>query len=363
MTLTKVGVLQHIHENYASSFEEKGGWRRLRETEIGWAKEVSGVRSGFGLYDAQSMGKILVKGDSADQLMAEAYKWTVNPVPGRATYSCLTNDVDGLLDDSVVYCLDRNQYFICTNTLSRVEVLGRLAEIKQVLVLANSTVIKDVTDELSLISVQGPLSRKVLSHIGITAAVNLKYFGNTIFKEEDQVVLARTGYTGELGFDIFLPINRAPKLWLDLLYNELFPNATPYGSLAAGCLRLEKGFYSLGKDILKGDHPASIGLGHKQKFEEASPGAQPVYWISEGERSLSGDSWLYNKDGTVVGPVTSSTWSPVLNATIGFSRVDASLSYTRRNDLFVEDIHGGRLVGVKVGRTHIYDRNGIKVRM
>ena len=230
----------------------------------GVIKEHLAVRTTAGVFDVSHMGEFIVKGKNAENFLNFI---TINDVSkieiGQAQYSAMCYEDGGIIDDLLIYRYN-NYYMLVVNAAHIEKDLNWLNEH-----ILDDVILENHSDEISLIAVQGHKSRDILSKISKSDISDLSFY---YFKEGTiagcDITLARTGYTGELGFEIYGNAEDIPKVW-DAIFNVGKPmGLVPTGLAARDTLRLEMKFCLYGNDIDKTTHPYEAGLGWITKVDK-----------------------------------------------------------------------------------------------
>lgn len=236
----------------------------------GWALPVqfAGIidehhhtRQAASVFDCSHMAEFVIEGAAGLEAVGKLLICDARSIrEGRGRYSAVLNDEGGLLDDVILMKLAEEKWYLVSNAGTR-GVVGPLF---------TGAGAKDVTDATAKIDVQGPASRDVMSAAGLSAAVQLKYFGVC---ETDwrgmPIVLTRMGYTGELGYEIYCPNDAAAPLWQALLTCE---GVKPAGLGARDTLRLEVGYPLSGEDFDAGRTPLEAGMESFVAWDTEFPG-------------------------------------------------------------------------------------------
>jgi len=292
------------------------------------------VRQHAGVFDVSHMTVIDFHGSATrgflQRLLAnDVAKLTT---PGKALYSCMLNDQGGVIDDLITYYMDDNWYRMVVNAATREK---DLAWIKQ---QAHS--VKDIEiserPELAMLAVQGPNARKITHETlgdAIAAAAELKPFSAAPCND---IFIARTGYTGEDGYEIILPSGQAAPLWDQLLANGV----KPIGLGARDTLRLEAGMNLYGQDMDETTTPLESGLGwtiawqpEQRDFigrarleqQRASGVTKKLVGLVLLDRGVLRSHQKVILDDNTEGETTSGSFSPTLNCSIAFARVPATI--------------------------------------
>jgi aminomethyltransferase len=348
--------LHQVHVDAGASFTDFAGWQMpVRYTSD--LAEHHAVRTAAALFDLSHMAEILVEGPEAAAALdyALAGKLSATSV-GQAKYSLLLTPEGGIVDDVVVYRTHENRFGVVANASNRAAAAGALAARAADF---DATVV-DESDGLSLLAVQGPKSLAIveaLAELELPSPVrDLKYYWSVIGTYRgEEIMVGRTGYTGEDGFELYVRNISAPTLWA-----ELMEIGAPYGLVPAGLasrdtLRLEAGMPLYGHELGLETFPVQAGLGRVVNLTkegdfvgraavEAGPpdGARVLVGIAaEGRRAGRADYPLFDADDREVGVITSGALSPTLGFPIAMAYVDPGVSEPG-TPLFI-DVRGSRV--------------------
>ena len=299
--------------------------------------EHKAVRNSVGVFDVSHMGEIFVSGSKSLEFVQDI---TINDAsrlfPGRVQYSAMCYLDGGLVDDLLVYNLAKNKYMFVVNASNISKDYKWMTDNNEF-----NAEIKNLSDEYSLLAVQGPESKKVIQKL-MRTDLDLQYY---YFREDKvagiDVIISRTGYTGESGYEIYFKGNEtiAEKMWDKIFEAGKEFNIKPAGLGARDSLRLEMGFCLYGNDIDKFTNPIEAGLGwitklNKDKFigqealikvKENGIRRKLVALVSE-ERSFPRQGYEISVNGKKVGNITSGTISPVLEKPIALGYVDTEFT-------------------------------------
>jgi aminomethyltransferase len=307
----------------------------------GILQEHFAVRRGVGIFDVSHMGEVEISGAGA---LAFLQRLTVNDVSkleyGKAQYSAMCYDDGGIVDDLLVYRLaDRYMLVINASNIAKdLEWMRRVAEDA-----ADETHIKDKSAEMNLLAVQGQHSLATLQELTSVDLNEIPYYA---FREGalagEQMIISRTGYTGEVGFELYFSggAEKAARVWNRIMSAGEKFGIEPCGLGARDTLRLEKGFCLYGNDIDHTTNPLEAGLGWITKLNKEDFRGKTALVAAKEQglrRKLVGFKLLQEKviprqgyellkDGAVIGAVTSGGLSPVLNIGIGLGYVEAAHS-------------------------------------
>jgi aminomethyltransferase len=354
MIKTQSTPLRDEHVALGAKMVEFAGWNMPVEYQ-GLRAEHQAVRERVGIFDVSHMGEIRVLGPNA----LATLEWvTTNEVArlkaGEAQYSLLPNFEGGLVDDLIVYCIKPNQeYLLCVNASN--------TDVDYDWIVENNkgADLKNESAQWGQIAVQGPqavaLTEKVfgrpLKEIATFTYASVPFAASTC-------LVARTGYTGEDGFEIFVPTEKTVELWRALVK----AGATPAGLGARDTLRTEMKYSLYGHEIDAVTNPFAAGLGwvikpDKKDFigraamlaGKEKGLSQKLVGFKMVERGIPRQGYkLFSLDEREMGYVTSGTVSPTLNEHIGIGYVDAKLA-AEGSEIFVE--MRGRKVRAKICKT------------
>lgn len=293
--------------------------------------EHHAVRQAAGLFDVSHMGEFSVRGAKAEDFLQGLTPNNVGLlVPGRAQYSGLLSEEGTYLDDLLIYKIDEEDFLLVVNA-SNIE-----KDFDWVQSHAPKGVdVRDVSKEYALLALQGPEAPSILASCTETDLVALKYYR---FAEGEvagrRMIISRTGYTGEDGFELYLAPEDAPMIWRELLSAGATKGLKPAGLGARDSLRLEAGLALYGNDIDHRTTPLEAGLNWVVKFnvgdfigrdalvrqKEAGLEKKLVGFEVTG-RGIARHGHAIHSGEEVVGEVTSGTFSPTLDKALGMAYV------------------------------------------
>jgi aminomethyltransferase len=296
-------------------------------------EEHKKVRSSVGVFDVSHMGEFIVAGKNAQSFLQ---KLTVNDVskltPGRAQYSAMCYDDAGIVDDLLVYKLAENHFMVVVNA-SNIEKDFRWMNNH----LLPDVELKDESDATALLAIQGPKAELTLQKLTTVNLSSIEYYHFVKGSCADvEMILSRTGYTGEPGFEIYFPVEHAEKVWNAVFKAGKEFGITPIGLGARDTLRLEMGYCLYGNDIDQTTNTLEAGLGWITKFSKGdfiSKAALEKVKAEGLKRKLVGmmlpgkavarHGYTIHINGDKVGAVTSGTFSPSLERGIAMGYVTA----------------------------------------
>lgn len=316
----------------------------------GVTEEHFAVREKVGMFDVSHMGQFLVEGENAKDLLQFVTSNNIDTLEnGKAQYSCLPNENGGIVDDLIIYKMEDEKYFLVVNASNIDKDWQHISKYNEKF----GAKMTNISDETSLIAIQGPKALDTLQKLTTTQLSEIPYYHFTLgnIAGIDNVIISNTGYTGSGGFEIYFPNNVAEKIWnaLDEAGQEF--GIIPCGLAARDTLRLEKGFALYGNDIDDTTSPIEAGLGWITKFNKDFLSKELIEkHKNEGvERKLVGfemqekaiprhDYLVVDSEGNEIGKVTSGTMSPCKKVGLGlayvkteFSKVDSQIFIQIRN--------------------------------
>ena len=322
--------LHQRHRDLGAKMTDFHGWDMpLYYTSI--LEEHRAVRQALGLFDISHMGQVLVTGPDAVRTLDRLMVSEISQVGiGRACYTLMLNESGGILDDLIIYRLGDEEYLVIVNCGNRESDVAWLAAHRQ-----GQTTIADISQGRAILAAQGPLACRVLEQVLDARVTSLGRFGIAPIRTMGpDACIARTGYTGSDGFELFLPDRHAQRLW-DLVLATAKPlGAVPVGLGARDTLRVEAGLRLYGTDIDTTTSPFEAGLDwvvalNKPEFvgkdalvKQKQDGVSRTFIgfeLTEGPVPRGGIELTLN--GQRVGTVTSGTYSPILNKPLGMGYV------------------------------------------
>lgn len=326
--------LHRVHEDLGATFTEFAGWQMpLRYS--GDIAEHNAVREAAGLFDLSHMGEIRISGPQAAAAMDYALVANASGITsGRARYTMLCDAKGGVLDDLIVYRLAEQEFLIVANAANAAVVSGAFAE----RVAGFDVKYEDVSTDYALIALQGPKAKAILEPLTSTKLDEVRYFAGYPSRVADtEVLLARTGYTGEDGFELFISPSDATRVWQALMGSGAEHDLRPTGLSCRDTLRLEAGMPLYGNELSADLTPFHANLGRVVKLDKAADfvGKEALTSVAEKptERTLVGLSSdqrraprhgysVLDANGAEIGVVTSGAPSPTLGHPIAMAYVD-----------------------------------------
>jgi aminomethyltransferase len=257
--------LYEVHRRLSAEMVKGGGDYMFPASYSSPVQEHVNTRTNVGMQDLTSMGEVDVKGPGAERLINYLLVNEIRDMePGRVRYSTMCNEDGGVVDDVTVYKFHDEHFMIVTSSGPRKKSWRWIADHS----VGTSTYVTDVSGSVALLSVQGPRSRDLLADATEEADVeDLRYFRFTSgMIAETELTISRSGYTGELGYELYVPAEEAVPVWEHILRRGGDFGLMPYGVMAMQSLRLEKGYPLYGNDINEDYTPFHAGLDRWIKF-------------------------------------------------------------------------------------------------
>lgn len=350
--MTATTPLAQVHESAGALFTDFAGW----QMPVKYTSELAehqAVRTAAGMFDLSHMGEIRVQGAESGAFLDAAFAGRLSTMKlGQAKYTLLLAENGGILDDVIVYRLGDTNYLVVANASNCATVLEQL----QQRVAGFDATVVDESSETALIAVQGPASAEIVSAAGIESEPldGLKYYRamEGIFEGED-ILIARTGYTGEDGFELYVPNHAAVSLWETLARVGESKGLQLCGLAARDTLRLEAGMPLYGNELGLDWLPEQAGLGKvvaltkdedfigRKAVEQGASADAPVLVALTAEGRRAGRSGYPVFDGDQeVGVVTSGALSPTLGVPIAMAYVHPA---ARDSSELSIDVRGKRI--------------------
>jgi aminomethyltransferase len=315
------------------------GWEMPLQYPDGILKEHDANRKGCSIFDCSHMGEFLIDGDPVacglDRIVTQAI--TDQPV-GTCRYGMALNEAGGTIDDLIVYRLAPEKWMVVVNA-SNID--KDAAHFRRH--LAPGAKFMDISFRTAKLDIQGPLSREVLKAFvpGITKLDHYTFDMFSVLGED--VIVSRTGYTGELGYEIYYPWEKAEKLWSAALADK---RVRPTGLGVRDVLRIEVCYPLYGHELSEEITPVEAGLKRfvdmnktfigRAALEKDLP-RRIVHFISDSRRAPRQGHRIFLKDGSVIGEVVSGTFSPALGSGVGIGFIKKEFTGTAKDIIFGEE--------------------------
>jgi len=326
-------ALAEEHKKLGASFTDFGGWNM----PVRYGSDLDehhAVRNYAGLFDISHMGEIRIKGAAAEFLDFALISKLSELKIGKAKYTMICDENGGIIDDLIGYRMAEDEYLIVANAGNREIVFQELAARAK----AFDVAVSDESADWSLIAIQGPKAAEILQKVVDIDLSQMKYYAIDRAKLESlDVLLARTGYTGEDGFEIFVSNQNAAMVWNLLL--GLDSDLKPCGLACRDTLRLEAGMPLYGHELSLDTNPFEVNMGRVvvaktstsfsgnalEKLRPEHPGKLLFGLKGEGRRAARADYEIFfSGQDSSLGVVTSGALSPTLGYPIAMALLDGS---------------------------------------
>ena len=316
----KRSPLDAAHRALGAHMGAFAGWE-MPISYGGTVGEHTAVRDRVGVFDVSHLGKLMIRGNDAASVLDRALSnRMIDLAPGRARYTLILDDDAGIVDDLIVYALAPGELLAVPNASNTDEVLRRIEAL-----LEGDATLEHL--DWSTIAVQGPRSVEVVREV----FPDLPDLGYMRVWRNDPVVISRSGYTGERGFEVFTPGADAMKWWDALLDAARSAGGEPAGLAARDTLRLEMGYPLHGNDIDRETTPREAHLdwavaASKERFVgkeayESNPPGKELIGVRMDDRVIPRRGAEVYRGGRKLGTVTSGTFSPTLKTGIALGYV------------------------------------------
>ena len=313
------------HEAQGAKMASFAGWLMPIQYE-GILAEHLHTRKHAGIFDICHMGEFLIEGPGATEALSHAVSHNLETLaPGKCRYGFFLTEKGGVLDDGIIYRFGPDSFMAVVNAACAPGDLKLLRAR-----LPESIKITDISAETGKVDLQGPDSLDVLEKVMGENFHDLGYFS---FRESAwqgvSVLVSRTGYTGELGYELYLPAEKTEAFWKALLADE---RVKPVGLGARDTLRLEAGLPLYGHDLDEEHTPAEAGMARMMTSQADYVGKEAAQTVREtlvplqieGRRAARHGDVLALPGGEAVGRITSGSFAPSLGYVIAFAWVDAA---------------------------------------
>lgn len=388
--------LYDIHLRTASKMVKGGGDYLYPLSYTSPVEEHTNTRTNIGMQDLSTMGEVDVKGPGAERLLN---RLVVNELrdmhPGQVRYTSMCNEEGGIVDDITVYKFGDEHFMVVTSSGPRKKTARWIADHS----VGMSAYVTDLSGAVGFLSVQGPRSIQLLADVVEDVDIEvLKFFRFTdAVINGTEVLISRSGYTGELGYELYIPSEETARIWEYLLNLKKNYGLMPYGVAAMQSLRIEKAFPLYGPDIDETRTPFEVGLHRWIRFDKRDFVGRDALlqlqdfglqrrWVGfelegnspakTGDRIFSiadistfrekmysgseaGDSFDLEKAGVEIGTVTSSARGHTVGKVLGLGYIQVSHAWLG-NRILVEVNDKPTLA--KVVETPFFDRDNVRMR-
>jgi aminomethyltransferase len=328
-----------IHKQYGAKMVSFAGFEMPIQYPAGIIAEHMSVRKDIGVFDVSHMGEVEIRGPQAlDYVQKISINDASKLVPNKAQYSAMCYPDGGIIDDMLVYHRG-DHYMLVINGACAEKDIAWMHEQAQ----GMDVTVHDRSDEINLLAVQGPKSLEALQTLTEVNLSEIPYYGFADGKLAGlDMIISRTGYTGELGFELYFPGDEdvCENIWNSLFAAGASHGIQPVGLGARDTLRLEKGYCLYGNDINQDTNPLEAGLGWITKLakgnfngsdaiakvKEQGPSRKLIAFKVVAEKFIARQHYPIHHGGNPVGEVTSGNISPILNVGIGLGYVPTALA-------------------------------------
>lgn len=338
-------ALTHIHEQLGAKMVPFAGYNMPVQYE-GINIEHETVRNHVGVFDVSHMGEFLIEGTNALQLIQKVTSNDASKLAiGDAQYSCMPNDKGGIVDDLIVYRVKENTYLLVVNAANIEKDWEWISSQNSM-----NAEMRNISDNYSLLAIQGPKAVEAMQILTSENLAAIKFYTFKIadFAGIEHVIISATGYTGSGGFEIYCKNSEVEQIWNAVFKAGADFGIKPIGLAARDTLRLEMGYCLYGNDINDNTSPIEAGLGWITKFTKDFINAEALKKQKEegvskkligfeiSDKGIPRHGYkILNKEGEIIGEVTSGTMSPSLKKGIGLGYVQ--IAYAKKDtEIFIE---------------------------
>lgn len=339
-----VSPLHNRHLELGAKLAPFAGWEMPLHYDGGVLAEHGAVRASVGVFDVSHLGKVWVTGTGAADFVNRCLTNDLDRIAaGGAQYTLCCDAEGGVVDDLIVYRLSDDEILLVPNAANAAEVVRRLEE-----AAPEGVEIRDAHRSLAVLAVQGPESPRILEYLGLPHDHDYMTFAER-FVDDAAVIVCRSGYTGEAGFELVMPNEAAGDLWDGMLA----AGAVPCGLGARDTLRLEMGYPLHGQDLSRDitpvqarlrwaigwDKPEFWGKGALEAEREAGP-KRRLWGLEATARGVPRARMSVLDGERLVGETTSGTFAPTLKKGVALALLDAEYRPGAELEL---DVRGRRL--------------------
>jgi aminomethyltransferase len=336
MTELKRTPLYDEHHAVKAKLIDFGGWE-MPVQYAGVIEEHNTVRTKAGLFDVSHMGEVDVKGKDALSFVQNLITNDAAKIQdGQILYSPMCYPNGGIVDDLLVYRYDSEHFYIVVNASNTEKDYNWMLEQAK----GYNIQLDNISAQVAQLAIQGPLAEKILQKLTSTNLAEIKYYWFT-HGEVNGVpcLISRTGYTGEDGFEVYLPPEKASELWRKILEVGTPEGIQPIGLGARDTLRFEAKLPLYGNELGPEISPLEAGIGFfvkltKERFtgkealeaQKEKGVSRKLVGLEMIERGIARSHYSLQKDGEEVGFITSGSYSPTLNKNIALGLIRADLA-------------------------------------
>lgn len=358
----KFTSLHDTHIKYGGKMVPFAGWEMPVQYKAGVIAEHMAVRTKAGMFDVSHMGEIVCKGPDAvanlNMLLTNDYTGMHD---GQARYSPMCNEEGGVVDDLIAYRKNENEFLLVVNAANKDKDYAWMLAHK-----FGDVVFEDISDTVGQIALQGPKAKDILKKLVPAEAIPAEYYAATYDNDlcGTKAMISTTGYTGEDGVEIYMPMEDAPTVWEALMEAGAEEGLIPCGLGARDTLRLEAGMPLYGHEMddtitpkeallsifVKMDKPDFIG---KAAIEAKTPPTRKKVGLEVVGRGIIREHMDVYRDGKKIGVTTSGTMCPYIKKAVACALIDAD---ARELGKEVEVDVRGRMIKAVMVKSQFYTR-------
>ena len=336
-------ALYDEHKKLGAKMIDFHGWEMpLEYSSI--INEHMSVRTCVGVFDISHMGDIVISGSDVDNYVDYIFPSKVSLLKeNECMYTSFLNGSGNMIDDTIIYRISSNKFFLIPNASNINKIYNWMVENKK----TYDVDIKNYSDKISHIAIQGPESIKVINDLGMEFPETFKFLYNQVevYNEitgNNSIIISGTGYTGERGVELVVPNKIAVKMWKSILNNVEKIGGKPCGLGARDTLRMEKGMLLSGQDFNENKNPYEASISFIINYDHEFIGKEKLIEQKTEYRDIFRGFKLENKNiprngfniyinEEKIGNITSGTISPILNIGIGLGYIDRKYGKTGNN--------------------------------
>lgn len=367
MSAVKNIPLSELHAEWGAKMVPFAGWNMPVQYPGGILAEHRHTRSECSLFDISHMGEFRIAGNGAAAALDKALARTSSDLKiGACRYNLLLAEDGGIIDDLIVYRMEEEDFFLVVNA-------GNIAVDFETIVsrMPEGMDCTDLSNDLVKFDLQGPKAAEVLAKLGVDKAALPGYYRHTMLDIDGvRCIVSRTGYTGELGFELYFRADMAEDMWNTLC--ETVP-VKPAGLGARDTLRLEMGFALYGHELDRNRSPFDCGLGAlvdlsgdrdftgKAALIDRAVTRQLKPVVLESRRAARAGAKVFDGSGKEIGTVTSGAFSPTLGYSIAICDITADADAPEGCVLQLET--GSALTAGKVATTPFVKETSLRAKI
>ncbi|MDD4201871.1 MAG: glycine cleavage system aminomethyltransferase GcvT [Candidatus Omnitrophica bacterium] len=349
------------HEDLKAKIASFGGWNMpIQYTSI--ITEHNWTRENCSIFDICHMGEFMIYGDPVqtgiDNILTQDFK---NADDNTCHYGFMLNKNAGIIDDVIIYKIEKDKFMLVVNAATTVKDEQNLMDN-----LHSGAIIENISEKTAKIDVQGPMSADVVEQLAGAGIRDLKYYRFGFYNVlGENVIISRTGYTGELGFEIYIKTEKAVELWQTLLKDT---RVKPAGLGARDTLRLEMSYPLYGHELDDQTTPYEAGLDRfvdmdkdfigKSKLQENTK-KKLCCFVTDSRRSPRHGHKIF-KNNKQIGFVTSGSFSPSIGFAIGMGYVEKKEDEIN-NEIVIKDDR--MQINAKIVKRPFYKQGTFKIEL